>query len=90
MLKNIFSPKQQRVDFPNLISKPVPNCPMVINELGLLCENHRSIRIFMACELLVRTHDRIKLAHLAPNSVFSHVKGTFLAQFNKVMGPYES
>ena len=30
MLKNIIAPKQQRVDFPNLISKRVPNCQTVI------------------------------------------------------------
>ena len=31
MLNNIIAPKQQRVDFPNLISKRAPNCLTVIN-----------------------------------------------------------
>lgn len=31
MLNNIIAPKQQRVDFPNLISKRVPNCQTVID-----------------------------------------------------------
>ena len=48
MLNNIIAPKQQRVDFPNLISKRVPNFPMAINNhrfLLSICSNKYGILI---------------------------------------------